>query len=282
MSGNGASGGLGIVAGAGLLPRMVAEARAASGGGRLVIAFEGAVPDWIAAHPHAVVPFEKPGRLFAALRRAGCGTVTFAGGMARPRLDPLRFDLAALRLAPRVLPLLRRGDDALLRGLMAVFEAEGFRVTAPHAELEGLLAAPGVPTRAQPSPADRQDAARAAELVALIGRADAGQAAVVAQGLCLGLETVQGTDAMLDFVAATGAAYRPDPAGGRGVLLKAPKPGQDWRADLPAIGPETMRRAAAAGLAGVAVAAGGVLVLGRDETVAEADRLGLFLWGREP
>jgi DUF1009 family protein len=129
--------------------------------------------------------------------------------------------------------------------------------------------------------ADRDDAARAAAIVAALGAADAGQGAVVAQGLCLGLETIQGTDAMLDFVARTGAGFRHDPAGARGVLLKAPKPGQDWRIDLPAVGPDTMRAAAAAGLAGVVVQAGGVLLLGRDETVAAADAAGIFLWGRE-
>lgn len=272
--------GVGIIAGTGALPRMIAEARAAAGQPTLVIAFEGLALDWLAAHPHATPPFEKPGRLFAALRRAGCDAVTFAGGMTRPRLDPLRFDLTALRLAPRILPLLKRGDDTLLRGLAAVFEAEGFRVLAPHALLEGLLATEGVPTRARPSPADEADAARAAAIVQGLGALDLGQGAVVAQGLCLGVETVQGTDALLDFVARTASAHRPDPAGARGLLLKAPKPGQDWRADLPAIGPETLRRAAAAGLAGVAVEAGGVLVLGHAETVAEADRLGLFLWGR--
>ncbi len=272
--------GLGIIAGDGVLPRLIAETCARHGTDHLVIAFEGIAPGWIAQHPHLVAPFEKPGRVFAALRRAGCTRVTFAGGMRRPRLDPLRFDLTALRLAPRILPMLRRGDDATLRGLAGVFEAEGFTVAPPHGELAGLLAAEGCATLAQPGPEDRADAARAAELVAALGAVDAGQAAVVAQGVCLGLESIQGTDALLDFVAETGAAHRPDPRGGRGVLLKAPKPGQDWRIDLPAIGPETLRRAAAAGLAGVVVEAGGVLVLGAADCVAEADRLGLFLWGR--
>lgn len=269
--------GLAIIAGAGVLPRLVAEACARRGDPLLVVAFEGAgAGDWIAAHPHASLPFEKPGRLFAALRKAGCTRVTFAGGMARPRLDPLRFDLTALRLAPRILPLLRQGDDATLRGLAAVFEAEGFAVEPPHALLEGLLAPDGIPTRAKPGDRDRADADRAADLVAAIGAVDAGQAAVVAGGICLGLESIQGTDALLDFVARTPPGLRPP----GGVLMKAPKPGQDWRLDLPAIGPETIRRAAAAGLSGVVVQAGGVLLLGVGETLAEADRLGLFLWGR--
>ena len=87
---------------------------------------------------------------------------------------------------------------------------------------------------------------------------------------------------MLDFVAATGAAEPARPGGRRGVLYKAPKPGQDWRMDLPAIGPATVAAAAAAGLAGVAVQAGGVLILDREATVAAADDAGLFLWGASP
>lgn len=275
------SGGLGIIAGTGALPRLVAQSCAERGARYMVIAFRGVDPGaWLSGHPNARPPFEKPGRLFAALRKAGCDRVTFAGGMRRPHLDPLRFDLTALRLAPRILPLLRQGDDATLRGLASVFEAEGFAVVPPHAELAGLLAPEGVLGRVAPGEGDRVDAARAAGLAAGIGRLDAGQAAVVAQGLCLGLETIQGTDALLDFVARTAADARPDPTGPRGVLVKAPKPGQDWRMDLPAIGPETLRRAAAAGLSGIVVEAGGVLILDREETVAEADRLGLFLWGR--
>ncbi len=267
--------GLGVVAGAGDLPRLIAEDRRADGALCHVVAFEGLVPDWIAAHPHTVTPFEKPGRLFAALRGAGCGAVVFAGAMVRPRLHPLRFDLTALRLAPTILPLLRLGDDALLRGLVAVFEREGFRMVAPQEVVAGLLAGVGDLAARRADAQDHQDAARAQALVAALGALDVGQAAVVAGGLCLGLETIQGTDALLDFVARTDPALRPR----GGVLYKGPKPGQDWRVDLPAIGPQTIRSAAAAGLDGVAIRAGGVLVLGREATQTEADRLGLFLLG---
>ncbi|MEZ5885126.1 MAG: LpxI family protein, partial [Paracoccaceae bacterium] len=101
----------------------------------------------------------------------------------------------------------------------------------------------------------------------------------VAQGLCLAVEALPGTDAMLDF-AALHQGLRPDPAGARGVFYKAPKPGQDRRIDLPAIGPQTVARAAAAGLAGIAWEAGGVLLLGREKTLAAAQEAGLFLWSR--
>jgi DUF1009 family protein len=165
--------------------------------------------------------------------------------------------------------------------IAGVFEAEGFAVRAPHEILPDLIAPAGTLGRVAPSARDRDDVRRAAEIVAALGAADVGQAAVVAQGICLGLESIQGTDALLDFVARTGAGFRPDPKGPRGVLFKAPKPSQDLRLDLPAIGPGTVERAAAAGLAGVAVQAGGVMILGYAATVAAADAGGLFIWGRE-
>ncbi len=246
---------------------------------RLVI-FEGTHLDWAADHPVIPAAFEKPGRLFAALRQVGCTQVVFAGGIRRPRVSVTRFDLKAVALAPRLFRALASGDDAALRIVAGIFEDEGLRIVAAHRILASLIAGEGVLTRVQPSEADRGDAARAAEIAAALGSVDVGQGAVVAQGICLGLESIQGTDAMLDMVARTAEGFRPDPDGARGVLLKAPKPGQDWRSDLPAIGPDTVAAAHRAGLAGIVVQAGGVLILGRDETVARADALGLFIWGR--
>jgi DUF1009 family protein len=274
--------GLAIVAGRGALPRLIAEECARNGRPYCVVIFEGVTMDWIAGHPAVHAAFEKPGRLFARLRSADCGAVTFAGGIVRPKLRPLRFDLTMWRLAPRLLGAVRAGDDSTLRAVAAVFETAGFRVEAPQALLPHLPPAAGVLSRALPSERDRADAARAAGIVAALGAAVVGQAGVVAQGICLGLESFHGTDMLLDFVARTGDGFRSDPAGARGVLFKGPKPGQDRRVDLPAIGPDTVRAAAAAGLAGVVVEADGVMILDQVATVAAADAAGLFLWAREP
>lgn len=268
---------LAVIAGSGVLPELIADARAKAGEPCFVVAFEGHAPGWIGAHPHLVTPFEKPGRLFAALRKNNVDRVVFAGGLTRPALRPLRFDFAGVRLATTVLPLLKKGDDALLRGLAGIFEREGFEMAGAHDVLAELLAPMGGFSERSPTTEEMDDATEAARLTGMIGAMDVGQAAVVANGLCLGLETLQGTDALLDFVGRTEPSSRPGP----GVLFKGPKPGQDWRVDLPAIGPETVRRAHAAGLAGIVCRAGAVLVLGLAATRAEADRLGLFLHGLE-
>ena len=270
--------GLAIVAGRGPLPRLLAEHCRRTGGPYRVVVLDGVSLDWLGGHPVLPASFEKPGRMFADLRAAGCATVTFAGGIRRPTLNPMRFDLTMMRLAPRLLAGLKGGDDAILRLVAEIFEGEGFAVAAPDALLGDLLVPPGPLTRAAPSEEDRRDAARAARIVAAMGAVDVGQAAVVAHGLCLGVESIQGTDVLLDFVARTAAPFRP---GRGGVLYKGPKPGQDRRLDLPAVGLATVDAVARAGLAGLALAAGGVMLFDRAEAVAAADEAHLFLWGYE-
>lgn len=270
---------LGIIAGSGALPRLIAEDCALKGRDYVVVRFSGIELDWLEGHPVLDAVFEKPGKLFKGLKKAGVSTVTMGGAMGRPRLNPLRFDATGLRLAPVVMNALKAGDGSTLKIVAALFEAEGFTIIGVHEALPALLAAKGIPTKAQPTDEDRADTARATEIVEALGAVDVGQGAVVAQGLCLGLESIQGTDAMLRFVTENPARL-PDKNGAKGVLLKRPKPGQDMRLDMPAIGPDTFDAVARAGLAGVVVSAGETLVLGLEETVAKADELGLFLWVR--
>lgn len=248
----------------------------------MLVEFPGTELDWAGGRVRIRAEFERLGALFRALHREGCDRVVLAGAMRRPRLRPWRYDWKFLANAVTLLPRIGGGDDRLLRAVIAMFEAEGLRVLAAHEVREDLLARKSVPTRARPGKGDRRDAARAAQIVAAMGAVDVGQAVVVAQGLCLGVESIQGTDALLDFVSRTDPALRPDPARGKGVLYKAPKPGQDRRADLPAIGPATVEAAARAGLGGIVVEADGALILDRDAAVARADALGLFIWVRDP
>lgn len=271
---------VGIIAGTGSLPPHIARVLGAQGREVVLAAMKGFDVDNPQGLP--VIPFqvEKLGALFKALRKAGVKDVVFAGAVRRPKLDPKKFDLKTMTLAPRVISAMKKGDDGLLRVVLEVFEAEGFTVRAAHELAPDLLPDSGVLTSAQPGERDRKDAARGEKIVSALATADVGQGAVVAQGVALAVEAAPGTDQMLAYVAQTAGQWRPDPDGGRGVLFKGPKPGQDRRVDLPAIGPNTLVAAGAAGLSGVVIEAGGVMVLEKATVLAKAEELGLFLWVR--
>lgn len=259
-----------VIAGEGRLPPAIVGALDAP----LVYALDG-LDVQVPAKPfrlERLVPF------LDQLADEGVTDVVFAGAIRRPRLEPDLFDPRTMTLVPRIVTAMQTGDDGALREVLAVFEESGLRVVSVDQILPDLVPGDGVLT-GEPSDRDRADAARAAKIVEQLGVLDIGQGAVVAQGLCLAVETLPGTEPMLDF-AALHAGLRPDPKGARGVIYKAPKPGQDRRIDLPTVGPDTVQQAAAAGLAGIAWQAGGVILLERERTIRDARDAGLFLWAR--
>ena len=241
-----------IIAGQGRLPAALA---AVMPDPPLVAALDGFAPEGLTAdlrfRVERLVPFLR------ALERDGITQVIFAGAVTRPRLDPVLLDEATAALLPRLMAAMESGDDATLRVVIELFEEFGFTVVGVETVAPALLPGAGV-LAGKVTARDEADAARAAAIVAALGAVDVGQGAVVAQGLCLGVEALPGTDALLAQVAGIGT-LRPDPARGRGVFYKAAKPGQDRRIDLPTIGPDTLHAAAAAGLGGVAFEAGLVI-----------------------
>ena len=262
-----------IIAGQGRLPAALAEAMAEP---PLVAALDGFAPEGLTVdlrfRVERLVPFLR------ALERDGVGRVIFAGAVTRPRLDPGLLDDATAGLLPRLMAAMQQGDDATLRVVIQLFEEFGFTVAGVEDVAPALLPQAGV-LAGTPTPRDEADAARAAAIVAALGSVDVGQGAVVAQGLCLGVEALPGTDVLLAQVAGIGA-LRPDPARGKGLFYKAAKPAQDRRIDLPTLGPETLRAVAAAGLGGVAFEAGSVICLDLAGMQRLAAELGLFLWAR--
>ncbi|MCA8883233.1 MAG: UDP-2,3-diacylglucosamine diphosphatase LpxI [Rhodobacteraceae bacterium] len=276
------AGPVGVIAGRGQLPVHLCRALAAQGRAVLLAEMDGFPVENPDGLPLIRFRVEKLGALFKELRKSGVDELVFAGAVARPRLDPTKFDLKTVTLAPKFVAAMKGGDDGTLRAVLNIFEGEGFIIRAAHDLAPELLPGAGIPTRVQPTERDRKDTARAARIVAALAAADVGQGAVVAQGVALAVEAAPGTDRMLAYVADSAGACRPDPAGAGGVFFKGPKPGQDRRVDLPVIGPQTVDAAARAGLAGLAIEAGGVMVLDLPETLARADAAGLFLWVRPP
>jgi len=260
---------LAILAGQGDLPRKIAAAHP----GALFAHFVDRGDD-LPDNEALRVSYERFGEMFDGLNAAKVSEVVFAGALSRPTFNPANFDAKMTELAPALVAAMAGGDDGLLRAVIATFETEGFKVRGAHELVDGLTAKAGHLVGPKPNPLDVADIKRARAILAALGPLDVGQGAVVADGQALGVETAQGTDAMLGFVAQTPDRLRQR---AKGVLVKRPKPGQDLRIDMPAIGPATIKAAAAAGLAGIAIAEGTVLLLDRDVTLDLAEKAGLFL-----
>lgn len=262
---------IGILAGAGALPRQVAEACRAAGREVFVVAFKGrSDAKTTEGFAHIWVRLGSVGKILDVLRAESVGDVCLVGHMHRPSMRELLPDRRAMAFLTRS-GALRLGDDGLLRAIAAEFEREGFNVLGVPDLLHEVLAKEGSLAGSIPDDEVQADIRRGLQVARGLGALDVGQAAVVQQGVVLAVEAAEGTDAML----ARCRDLRRDGPGG--VLVKARKPQQDDRLDLPTIGPDTVDRAAAAGLRGIAVEAGGALIVDLDRVATQAERLGLFV-----
>jgi DUF1009 family protein len=272
---------LGLICGTGTVPFAVADA--VKRRGRAVVLFP--LRGWadaaaVAAYPHHWIALGQFGRFCRLARTERCRDLVLVGGLVRPSLRQLRLDWGTLRQMPLIIRSFRGGDDHLLSGMGRMFEGAGFRLVGAHEAAPEITAPLGALGRVTPAAAMQDDIARGFALLAATSAYDVGQAVVVAGRRVLAVEAAEGTDAMLDRVAAMRASGRIVLPAGAGVLVKAPKRRQDRRFDLPSIGPDTVTRAAKAGLAGIAVIAGATIVAEPQRLVEEADRAGLFVVGR--
>jgi DUF1009 family protein len=270
---------LGIIAGGGELPAAIAESAEEAGRAVFIVALRGSADERVTPFPHEWSGIGEVGRTMSLLRNHACSEIVLAGQVLRPQFSELKLDTKGMMLLPGVVAAARKGDDALLRRLAKSFEADGFRIVGVAEAAPGLLAPEGVFGRRAMPDACRDDIAQALDVVRRLGELDVGQAAVVCEGLVLAVEAAEGTDAMLARVATLPRAIRGKPGRPRGVLVKALKPVQDGKTDLPVIGLKTVEGAKAAGLAGIAVEAGQTLVLGRRAVEEAADSAGQFLFG---
>jgi len=265
---------LGIIAGSGELPRRLVERCRTRGRPVFVVALEGeAEPETIADVPHAWCRLGAAAKVLRLMRDNGVTDLVFAGGVRRPTLSAVRPDWRAARFFAKVGYRLL-GDDGLFSAIAKELEIEGFHVVGAHELLDDTSAVPEGPLgRLTPSPDAEADIVRGIEIARAIGALDVGQAVVVQQGLVLGVEAIEGTDALLRRCVG----LRRDGPGG--VLVKVEKPGQETRIDRPTVGPQTVRLAGEAGLQGIAVEAGTTLLIDRHEVVRAADAAGLFVVG---
>lgn len=253
---------LALIAGTGDLPAAILEDRA----GVYVCAMAGFVPD---VPVDVTFRIEQLGSFLAHLKGQGVTEVCFAGAVKRPVIDPAQIDAATRPLVPIIQAAMAKGDDGALRAIIAIFEDAGLAVRAAHALVPQLLPVSGVPTKRRPDARAMAEAVLGDRVLVALGVRDRGQACVISEGKLLAEEGPEGTDAMIAGVAAAG-----------GILFKGPKPDQDRRADLPVVGLGTVRAVIAAGLDGIVIEAGGVMVLELDAVVSALNAAACFLWVR--
>lgn len=271
------------MAGAGRLPELVAQSLERAGQRFRILALRGFTDRPLRARADASVDLLDVAGTLRILAEWGPASVIPAGGVARPNPAAILNAAAALRNREALRRITAGGDDRLLRAALTLLEENGHRVVGLHEAAPDLLSPEGLLGRHVPDEAARASLATGRALLAALSPYDVGQAAVVCADRTIAVEGPEGTDRMLGRARALGRKPfgHGKPHAGT-VLVKFAKEGQDLRVDLPAIGPRTIRAAAAAGCCGLGIEAGRTLVIDRAETAAEADRRGLFLVGLPP
>lgn len=271
--------GLGILAGGGTLPIAIAESLIARGRDVHIVGIKGEADASIERFSHTWVAWGQIGAILGAFSAHNCPEMVIIGAVRRPNLRSVRLDLGSLRNLPLILSMTVGGDDAILSRIVRFFEAKGLIVRGAHEVAPNLLVPSGPLGRHLPNEDANRDIARGLEVVRALGALDVGQAAVVARGYVLAVEAAEGTDAMLERARGLRQWGANSSKRRQGVLVKRPKPGQELRVDLPVIGPKTVRLAADAGLAGIAVQARHVMLADCAELMRIADSEGLFVTG---
>ena len=271
---------LALICGAGSLPLAVADYVAARGRPVLLFPLQGiARPEDYANRPHTWVRLAMFGAFARVARAAGCHELVMIGSLVRPSFWQVRFDMTTLMLLPRIAAAFHGGDDHILSSGVKLIEEQGFRVLGAHEVAPEILVPEGPLTRAWPSERDRADIALGLDYLRATGPFDVGQAVVVSGKHVQAVEAAEGTDGMLNRIAELRASGRVRTPAGSGVLVKAPKLGQDLRFDMPSIGPRTVEGVVHAGLAGIAVVAGSTVVAESEQLIAAADRAKIFVVG---
>jgi hypothetical protein len=271
---------VGLIAAGGVMPFAVADSLIARGINPVFFALRGACdPVRVERFRHHWISVGQIGKAVKLFRAENCRDLVFIGTLVRPALSEIRLDWGTLRVLGRLWAAFRGGDDHLLSGIGRILEQDGFRMVGIKDVAPDLLMPEGCLTRAAPDEGAAADIAKGRDVLRALSPFDIGQATVVIDGHVVGVEDIEGTDGLLARVARLRAEGRIRASAARGVLVKAPKSGQDLRFDLPTLGPRTIEGAAAAKLAGIAIVAGNTMVVEPQIMIEAADAAGLFVTG---
>lgn len=265
---------LGIIAGSGGLPRQIIDRCISRGRGVFVVAVDGDTnPATVENVPHVWINLGAVGAALEQLSNAGVKELVLAGKINRPSISSLRPDAAGAKLIARLGFSLFGGDAAIFKTIVTFLEEHGFRIIGSDEVMYDLLAPEGALGQHIPDQQAQKDIELGARVVRAIGMFDVGQGVIVKNGLVLGIEAAEGTDALIERCAIIKGE------GVGGVLVKARKPIQEERVDLPTIGEQTIEHIHRAGFSGVAVEAKHSLIVNRLEVIKMADSLGVFITG---
>lgn len=265
---------LGLIAGNGIFPRLVASGARAAGVPVVAVAHRGETEPELEDDVDACtwVKVGELGKIIKVLKAGGCRQAVMAGGIAKVKLfGGFKPDLRGAAFLAKTRSV---HDDKLLRGIAAELESDGIEVIPSTAYLPDLLPEPGVLTRKKPRQRDREDIAFGRTVARATGAFEIGQTVVVQSGLVLAIEAVEGTDAAIRRGGELGR--------GGAVIVKASKPGQDLRFDVPAVGPKTIDLMREVGAKVLAVEARRTLLLEREQLLAAADEGGLVVVAFDP
>lgn len=271
---------VGVIAAGGVMPFAVADSLIARGIDPVLFALKGACdPVRVGRFRHHWISVGQFSRAMKLFRSENCRDLVFIGTLVRPALSEVRLDWGTVRVLGRLWAAFRGGDDHMLTGIGSILEQGGFRMVGIKDVAPDLLMPEGSITRAAPDQDAAADMARGREVLRALSPFDIGQAVIVIDGHVVGVEDIEGTDGLLARIAHLRGEGRIRAKTGRGVLVKAPKSGQDLRFDLPTMGPRTVEGAVKAGLAGVAAVAANTIVVDPQAMIEAADAAGLFVTG---
>lgn len=268
---------IGIIAGNGSFPLLVARAARAAGTRVSVVGFSGHMDQELArafqaeADNYAELKLGQLGKLIKHFKKQGVTRLTMAGAISKPKALRTRPDLRAVKLFFKAR---NRGDDNLLRLVIQELENEGFTVFGAADLVPDLRTPAGVLTRESPSEDEWDDLRFGVSVARQMGNLDIGQCVVIRGGMVAAVEGMEGTDATI----LRGGEL----AGPGSVVVKTVKPNQDKRVDLPAAGPETIRSLVKAKAACLGLEADQTLLLDRQETLALADKHKIAVVGLTP
>ncbi|MCB1782884.1 MAG: UDP-2,3-diacylglucosamine diphosphatase LpxI [Alphaproteobacteria bacterium] len=264
---------LGIIAGSGELPEILAKTCTENGTEIFVIGLDGQTDkSFLNKYPHKTVGIGHAGKIIGTLKQNDIVDLVMIGAVTRPGWHQIRPDLKGLEILSRI-GFKALGDDNLLCALRKELEREGFKLHGLQEYVSDILTPEGILGKIKPTNEDWNDIRQGFELSQALGAIDVGQSVIVQQGLILGVEAIEGTDALIKRCADL---QKP----GRGaILVKSCKPQQDNALDLPTIGPKTIEALHKSKMSGIAIQAGKSFIVTQDKAVKLSDKYNLFLTG---